>query len=122
MDSVELCRELAIIIISAEVFGLLSEKLNIPRVAGEIIAGLVIGPSLLNVVQSSDFISVLAELGVIMLMFTAGLDTNMSDLRETGLKALLIACAGVAVPLVCGTASAPSAPRSFARAFSSARS
>lgn len=84
MDSVELCRELAIIIISAEVFGLLSEKLNIPRVAGEIIAGLVIGPSLLNVVQSSDFISVLAELGVIMLMFTAGLDTNMSDLRETG--------------------------------------
>ena len=103
MDSVELCRELAIIIISAEVFGLLSEKLNIPRVAGKIIAGLVIGPSLLNVVQSSDFISVLAELGVIMLMFTAGLDTNMSDLRETGLKALLIACAGVAVPLVCGT-------------------
>ena len=102
MDSLELCRELAIIIVAAKFFGLVARKLRAPQVAGEIVAGLLIGPSVLNLVQSSDFMSALAEIGVILLMFSAGLGTNLQDLKRTGARAFLIACAGVFIPLICG--------------------
>ena len=102
MDSLELCRELAIIIVAAKFFGLIARKLRAPQVAGEIVAGLLIGPSVLNLVQSSDFMSALAEIGVILLMFSAGLGTNLQDLKRTGARAFLIACAGVFIPLICG--------------------
>ncbi|MDO4647148.1 MAG: cation:proton antiporter [Eubacteriales bacterium] len=103
MDTLEILRSLAYIIIFAKFFGLVARKLKAPQVAGEIIAGLLIGPSVLGLVQSSDFISGMAEIGVVMLMFTAGLETDLDDLKKSGFKALLIACAGVFVPLVCGT-------------------
>lgn len=103
MDSLELFRELAIIIIFAKFFGLVARKLKAPQVVGEIIAGLVIGPSLLNLVETSDLISDFAEIGVILLMFSAGLGTNLQELKKTGVKALLIACAGVFIPLIMGT-------------------
>lgn len=103
MDNIELVRQLAIIIIFAKVFGLLARKLKAPQVAGEIIAGLLIGPSILGWVQTSNFLSGMAEIGVIMLMFNAGLATNIQDLKKSGLKATLIACAGVSIPLICGT-------------------
>lgn len=103
MDTLDILRQLAIIIIFAKLFGLVARKLHAPQVAGEIIAGLCIGPSLLGWVQSSAFLSGMAEIGVIMLMFNAGLGTNIKDLKKSGLKATLIACAGVAVPFVAGT-------------------
>lgn len=70
---------------------------------GEIIAGLLIGPSVLGLVQQSDFLIQMAEIGVILLMFSAGLETNLKDLMKTGFVAFLIACMGVFVPLVGGT-------------------
>lgn len=70
---------------------------------GEIIAGLLIGPSLLGVVQLSDTISVFAEIGVILLMFSTGLGTNLKQLMKAGPIATLVACVGVFVPLVGGT-------------------
>ena len=103
MDTLDILRQLAIIIIAAKLFGLLARKLKAPQVAGEIIAGLIIGPSLLNLVGASDFLSGMAEIGVIILMFAAGLETNISDLKKTGVKATIIACVGVFVPLVFGT-------------------
>ena len=103
MDTLDILRQLAIIIVFAKLFGLLARKVKAPQVAGEIIAGLLIGPSVFGFVQSSDFLSGLAEVGVIILMFTAGLETNISDLKKTGAKATVIACAGVFVPLVFGT-------------------
>lgn len=103
MDTLDILRQLAIIIIAAKIFGLLARKVKAPQVAGEIIAGLLIGPSLLNLVESSDFLAGMAEIGVIILMFTAGLETNISDLKKTGVKATIIACTGVFVPLVLGT-------------------
>ena len=103
METVEILRQLAIIIIFAKLFGLMARHLKVPQVAGEIVAGLVIGPSLLGWVQSSQFLSGMAEIGVIMLMFNAGLGTNISDLKKSGVKATLIACAGVFIPLICGT-------------------
>lgn len=103
MDTLDILRQLAIIIVAAKVFGLLARKCKAPQVAGEIIAGLLIGPSLFNLVSSSDFLAGMAEIGVIILMFTAGLETNISDLKKTGAKATIIACAGVFVPLILGT-------------------
>ena len=93
-------RDLAIILIAAKFFGLIARKLKAPQVVGEIIAGLLIGPSLLGVVQLSDTISVFAEIGVILLMFSTGLGTNLKQLMKAGPIATLVACVGVFVPLV----------------------
>lgn len=103
MDTLEILKNIAIIIIFAKAFGLLARKFKAPQVAGEIIAGLLIGPSVFNIVTENDFLSGMAEIGVILLMFSAGLETNINELKRTGMKALLIACMGVAVPLVGGT-------------------
>lgn len=103
MDRIAFFRDLAIIIVSAKLCGLIAQKLKAPQVVGEIIAGLIIGPSCFHLVGHSDYLSLLAEIGVVMLMFGAGLETNMKDLLKTGPKALLIATVGVAVPLVGGT-------------------
>lgn len=102
METYDIFKDLAIIIIAAKVFGLLARKINTPMVAGEIVAGLVIGPSILGLVNQTDFISQMAEIGVILLMFEAGLGTNLRDLVKTGPKAVLIACAGVFIPLLGG--------------------
>ena len=96
-------RDLAIIIVFAKVFGLLARRVKAPQVVGEIIAGLLIGPSVLHFVDQSDFITEMAEIGVILLMFSAGLETNLKDLLKTGFKAFLIAVSGVTVPLIGGT-------------------
>lgn len=95
--------DLAIIIVFAKAFGIVARYLKAPQVVGQIIAGLLIGPSVLGIVDQSDFLIQMAEIGVLLLMFSAGLETNLRDLLKTGLKALAIACAGVFVPLVCGT-------------------
>lgn len=102
MEAYVVFKDLAIIIIFAKVFGILARKCKAPMVVGEIIAGLLIGPCLLGWVQPTEFILQMAEIGVILLMFSAGLETNLKDMIKTGPKALVIACAGVAVPLVGG--------------------
>ena len=81
---------------------MVARKLKAPQVAGQILAGLIIGPCFLGLVHPSDFISQMAEIGVILVMFSAGLETNLSDLIKTGPKALAIACNGVFVPFIFG--------------------
>ena len=103
METYNIFRDLAIIIIFAKFFGLLARKCKAPQVVGEIIAGLLIGPSVLGLVTQSDFMVQMAEVGVVLLMFSAGLETNLHDLMKTGLKAFLIACAGVFIPLLGGS-------------------
>ena len=103
MEKFLIFKSLAIIIIASKLFGIGARKIKVPQVAGEIFAGILIGPSILGIVQYSDFLGQMAEIGVIIIMFTAGLETRLSELRKTGVKALLIACAGVFVPLILGT-------------------
>ncbi len=103
MDRIAFFRDLAIIIVCSKIFGLVAQKLKAPQVVGEIIAGLVIGPACFGFVGNSDYLALIAEIGVVMLMFEAGLETNLKELIKTGPKALLIACAGVFVPLAGGT-------------------
>lgn len=103
MEAYNVFRDLAIIIIFAKFFGILARKCKAPQVVGEIIAGLLIGPSVLGLVAQSDFLLEMAEVGVVLLMFSAGLETDLKELMKTGPVAFLIACAGVIVPLIGGT-------------------
>lgn len=102
MEVYSIFKDLAIIIVFAKFFGMLARKCKAPQVVGEILAGLLIGPSLLGLVQQSDFLAGMAEVGVVLLMFSAGLETDLKELMKTGPIALLIACAGVLVPLLGG--------------------
>lgn len=103
MEAYEVLRDLAIILFFAKVFGIIARKCKAPQVVGQIIAGLLIGPCVLGWVGQSDFIAQMAEIGVIILMFAVGLETDLKELIKTGPIAFLIACAGVFVPLVLGT-------------------
>ena len=100
----EVFLDLALIIIFAKMFGIIARKLKAPQVVGEIVAGLLIGPAVLGWVQSSSFLATMAEIGVVLLMFSAGLETNLRQLARSGLVATLIACFGVAIPMIGGTA------------------
>ena len=102
LESLRFLLDIALILLTAKVFGIIARKLHAPEVVGEIVAGLLIGPAVLGIVDQSDFINKMAEIGVIMLMFEAGLSTDMKKLKQTGLKATVIACAGVFVPLTMG--------------------
>lgn len=103
MEIYNIFRDLAIIIVFAKFFGVLARKCKAPQVVGEIIAGLLIGPSILGLVQQSSFLADMAEVGVVLLMFSAGLETDLKELLKTGPVAFLIACAGVFVPLLGGS-------------------
>lgn len=103
METYEILKDLALIFIFAKGAGLLARKLKAPMVVGEIIAGLFIGPCLLKLVEPTDFINQMAEIGVVLIMFSAGLETNLQELKKSGFAAFLIACVGVFVPLVSGS-------------------
>ena len=96
--------DLAVLIFAAKALGLLCRRVGAPQVVGEIVAGLLVGPSILNAVSVNDTIEVFAEIGVIMLMFAAGLGTDLKQLKRSGFKSFLVALIGVLVPLVAGFA------------------
>ena len=103
MESYTYLLLLAIILLSTKVFGLVTEKIHMPQVVGALLAGIILGPSGFGVLESTDFLSKTAEIGVIMLMFLAGIDTDLSEMKETGLQACIIAVMGVFVPMIlCG--------------------
>ena len=103
MESYTYLLLLALILLSTKVLGLATEKIHMPQVVGALLAGIILGPSGFGVLQSTDFLVKTAEIGVIMLMFTAGIDTDLEEVKSTGVQALVIAVAGVTVPLLlCG--------------------
>ena len=97
-------RDIAVVLIAGKYMGLLARRWKAPQVAGEILAGLLIGPCLLGLVQPSDFLTQMAELGVVLLMFSAGLDSDIDEIIKSGPIALLVAMCGVLLPLAAGTA------------------
>jgi len=94
--------ELAIILLSTKALGIVMRKLGLPQVVGALIAGLVVGPCLIGAVHPSGTISILAEIGVIMIMFSAGLESNLKEIKLTGKAAFIVASLGVVVPLSLG--------------------
>jgi len=98
--------DIGIILIATKIGGMVSKRLGMPQVLGALISGVIIGPSLLGFVELSISITLLSELGVVMLMFLAGLETNLKELKKAGLTSLLIAIGGIILPLVFGTLTA----------------
>lgn len=93
---------LALILLSTKVLGLFTKKLKLPQVVGALLAGLLLGPAFLGVLKETEFITNISELGVIILMFAAGLETDIKELKKTGKASFVIALIGVIVPLLGG--------------------
>ena len=98
--------DIALILIFTKVGGIISKKFKMPEVLGALLAGVILGPVALNIVQYDDNIKLLANLGVIMLMFLAGLETNIEEFKKAGFTSFIIALVGVIVPLILGILSA----------------
>ncbi len=101
-EAAQLPLAMLIVFGSAKILAELFEAIGQPGIVGEILAGLLIGPSLLDWVQPNELLKSLAELGVMFLLFRVGLDVKASDLTRVGGIALLVAAAGVAIPLAMG--------------------
>lgn len=108
MESYSFLLFLAIILISTKVLGLFSRRIHMPAVVGALLAGVILGPSGLGMItldgQTGVFLEEMAELGVILLMFNAGLETDISELKKNGLASFVTALIGVVVPLIGGFA------------------
>ncbi|MBA3242618.1 MAG: cation:proton antiporter [Acidobacteria bacterium] len=106
-----------VILIAARVFGALFQKLGQPAVIGEMLAGIILGPSLLGMLSpgaqsflfpasSMEFLKLLSQVGVILFMFVVGLDLNVQHLRQKADAAVLVSHASIIIPFFLGTASA----------------
>ncbi len=102
MTSIHLLLPLAIILVGARLIGRLSQRLGMPGVLGELLAGLILGPSVLGLIHPNEVISAVADIGVLLLMFIAGLETDLLQLRRVGKASSWAAAAGVVLPLAGG--------------------
>jgi Kef-type K+ transport system membrane component KefB len=94
--------DILLVLLAAKVAAEVAERLHIPPVVGEIIAGVIIGPSLLDFVEPTNVLTVLGQLGVILLLLDVGLELSLADLASVGRAALLVAVIGVILPMVGG--------------------
>lgn len=102
MESYRFLLDLAIILLCTKVMGLATKKVQMPQVVGALLAGLLLGPSMLGILSQTQFLNNIAELGVIVLMFCAGLETDVKELKKSGKAAFVIALCGVLVPIAGG--------------------
>ena len=93
--------DIAIILASTKILGLFTKKVNMPQVVA-LLAGVILGPACVGVLTETDMIQNMAELGVIVLMFCAGMETDIEELKRSGKASFVIALLGVIVPLVVG--------------------
>ena len=96
--------DLALILLSTKVLGILTKRIQMPQVVGALVAGLILGPAMLNVLSETEFLTQLSELGVIVLMFSAGMGTDVNELKHSGKAGFMVAVLGVVVPFLMGTA------------------
>lgn len=94
--------DIALILVSTKLLGLLTRRVQLPQVVGALLAGLILGPACIGIIHETDVINSLAEVGVIVLMFTAGMETDVKELKRTGLKSFVIALFGVILPIIGG--------------------
>ena len=94
--------QITAILVSARIFAEVAEHFRVPRVIGELFAGIVLGPSMLALIVPSDPIKLLAEIGIILLLFNVGLEADMDKLVKAGSRALILAIIGFIVPFFLG--------------------
>ena len=113
MDGYNYLLSLCVILMSTKIFSILSRRAQLPQVVGALMAGLLFGPAILGAVtqhffgfpfclQPSPLLSRMAELGVIVIMFTAGMETNIDELKASGKVGFVVALLGVLLPLGMG--------------------
>ena len=102
MESYSYLFDLAIILLSTKLFGLITKKFNMPQVVGALLAGVILGPAVLGFMEETSFIKEVAEIGVIVLMFCAGMETDINELKRSGKSSFIIAVAGVLIPIIGG--------------------
>lgn len=104
MESYVFLLSIAIILISTKILGDVTNRVNLTQVVGALLAGVLLGPSCLGLITETDFLAKTAEIGVILLMFTAGLDTDINEMKKNSTACLAAAVMGVILPLIAGTA------------------
>ncbi|MDH5518870.1 MAG: cation:proton antiporter [Gammaproteobacteria bacterium] len=102
MDQELILLQIAIILIAARLFAELATRLNVPAIIGELLAGVILGPSLLGWIEPNDVLKLLAELGIILLLFEVGLTTQLDKLIHSGSKAIIVALSGFILPFILG--------------------
>lgn len=98
--------KIAVLLVITKIGGLICRKIKMPEVLGSLMAGVILGPLVFNVIHHDEAIEILANLGVILLMFFAGIETDVEQFKKAGKSSFVIAVFGVLVPLVLGTAGA----------------
>ena len=91
MEDYSYLLSIALILISTKVLGLFSKKIKLPQVVGALLAGVILGPACLGLIHSTEMLSCLSEVGVIVLMFAAGFETDIKELKRSGKASFLIA-------------------------------
>lgn len=99
MESYHFLFEVALILLSTKLLSMFTKRFELPQVVGALMAGLLLGPAVLGIISGSSFMDQVSELGVIVLMFTAGLETDIEELKRSGKASFIIALFGVLVPL-----------------------
>lgn len=102
METHTLFLNIVLILLTARLFGEIASRISVPPVVGELVAGIVLGPSLLGWVAPNEILHLLAEIGIIMLLFQVGLETDMSQLVKAGSRAAIVALGGFFTPLLLG--------------------
>jgi monovalent cation:proton antiporter-2 (CPA2) family protein len=92
--------QIVIILLATKIAGQISIRLGQPSVLGKIIVGIILGPALLGWVQDTEILSIFSQIGVLLLMFLAGLETNLTDLNKNKKAAVLVAVGGVIAPII----------------------
>jgi Kef-type K+ transport system membrane component KefB len=98
-ETTTLLISLALILLSARITGAVSARLGLPSVFGVILAGVVLGPSVTNLIPMTEALNGLSTIGVVLLLFVAGVETDLVEMRRVGAAAFLAAMGGVAVPM-----------------------
>lgn len=95
--------DIGLIILVVKIFTILTQKIKMPKVLGGLIAGIVLGPAMLNIVQNSTILEALSKFGIILIMFLAGMETSIKKFIANSNKYVIIAVTGVIVPLILGS-------------------
>ena len=95
--------DIGLIILVVKIFTIITQKIKMPKVLGGLIAGILLGPAMLNVVQNSTILEALSKFGIILIMFLAGMETSIKKFISNSNKYVIIATIGVIVPLIVGT-------------------
>src|SRR4051794_24761375 len=102
MDVGEVLVHILVVLVAAKVAAEVSERIGVPAVVGEIVAGIIVGPSLLDLVGQDEVLRVLGQLGVILLLLEVGLEMDLRELGAVGRASLSVATVGVALPFLAG--------------------